>query len=67
MQVMTNENIEKQAFGDNDLTPPDIVVKELGNLQGSLNYPTVMVTDKTGVSYVFYLMQVSFKATPFVF
>lgn len=57
---MTND---KQALEFNDLNQPeaDRVVKKLGNLQRGcfLNSPTVMVIDMMGISYVFYLMQVS--------
>lgn len=48
-----------QALQYIDLNPPpDGVVKEL-SIENSLSYPTAVVTDKTGMSYVFQLMQVS--------
>lgn len=52
---MTCENRALQTI---DLNPPEGVVKKL-KVGNSLNYSTAMVTDKTGMSYVFQLMQVS--------
>lgn len=56
-------NSKKSTAELNDLNSPDSVVKQASGVQSgnSLNYTTVMVTDKSGsgVSYVFQLMQVS--------
>lgn len=60
---MTNDIVEKQALEFNDLSHPNsmrVVEESVESSCGcSLNCPTVMVTDKLGLSYVFHLMQVS--------
>jgi hypothetical protein len=69
---MTNESMDKQAF--NDLNSPgdystanEIVLEELSIVPSGklLNCPSVVVTDKTGTSRKFQLMQVSFVVNNF--
>lgn len=66
---MTNESMGKQALAFNDLNSPEsgdkltaneIVVRELSIVPSgkTLNCATVVVTDKTGTSREFQLMQV---------
>lgn len=72
-KVVTKESMHKQTSVFNDLNSPvdskkstanEIVVKELSIVSSgkAFNCQTVVVTDKTGASREFLLMQVSFLA-----